>query len=763
MLFLGALFVSVSAGCGGGPSDSPETGWMAAPGLKTPWASEVNPEAPHPEYPRPQMVREDWINLNGLWDLAVLPAESPEPGTYPDRILVPFPVESALSGVARRVGPEERVWYRRTFSLPDASPATASESQSTGEEAGLRWLLHFGAVDWEAEVFLNGASMGTHRGGYDPFTLDVTDHLTVGAEQELVVAVWDPTDEGDQPRGKQVLDPHGIWYTAVTGIWQTVWLEPVPEVHVRALAITPRPESGAVDVEVEVSGSQEPVPLRIAVLAGSQDVAQESGISGQPISLSLPEPRLWSPDDPFLYDLRVEVGEEDAVESYFGMRSIDLAPDGAGHQRLVLNGEPLFQYGTLDQGWWPDGLYAAPTDEALAFDVQKTKEMGFNLIRKHVKVEPARWYYHCDREGILVWQDMPSGDNEGEDAHGQFAQELEGVVRLLGNHPSIVMWVPFNEGWGQHDTEEIVTWLEETDPTRLVNNASGWTDTGVGDVLDIHRYPGPGAPTTESVSPLRPRAAVLGEFGGLGLPLTGHTWVAEDNWGYRSFETPGALNHAYIDLLTQLHPLIGEGLAAAVYTQTTDVEVEVNGVMTYDRKVVKLGPEARQANRTLFEPPPSLLPLVPTSREAGQSWRYTTSDPGEGWQVPEFPDTGWAEGMAGFGTEGTPGAVVRTVWDTDGIWIRRAFDLDATAVDHLREARLFLRIHHDEDAQVYLNGEPVADLGGYTRGYRLVELDSAQLAHLRAGSNTLAIHVRQTGGGQYIDAGIVEWVAARDR
>jgi hypothetical protein len=472
---------------------------------------------------------------------------------------------------------------------------------------------------------------------------------------------------------------------------------------------------------------------------------------------------LWSPDDPFLYDLRVEVGEEDAVESYFGMRSIDLAPDGAGHQRLVLNGEPLFQYGTLDQGWWPDGLYAAPTDEALAFDVQKTKEMGFNLIRKHVKVEPARWYYHCDREGILVWQDMPSGDNEGEDARGQFAQELEGVVRLLGNHPSIVMWVPFNEGWGQHDTEEIVTWLEETDPTRLVNNASGWTDTGVGDVLDIHRYPGPGAPTTESVSPLRPRAAVLGEFGGLGLPLTGHTWVAEDNWGYRSFETPGALNHAYIDLLTQLHPLIGEGLAAAVYTQTTDVEVEVNGVMTYDRKVVKLGPEARQANRTLFEPPPSLLPLVPTSREAGQSWRYTTSDPGEGWQVPEFPDTGWAEGMAGFGTEGTPGAVVRTVWDTDGIWIRRAFDLDATAVDHLREARLFLRIHHDEDAQVYLNGEPVADLGGYTRGYRLVELDSAQLAHLRAGSNTLAIHVRQTGGGQYIDAGIVEWVAARDR
>jgi hypothetical protein len=704
------------------------------------------------------MARGEWVNLNGPWDVSILPAENPEPAVYSERILVPFPVESALSGLARPVTPQERVWYRRNFSLPKTQAADVVEGGAPSGGGPLRWLLHFGAVDWEAEVFLNGNSVGTHRGGFDPFSFDITDHLREGSNQELVVAVWDPTDEGDQPRGKQVLDPHGIWYTAVTGIWQTVWLEPVPEIHVRGLEITPKPEAGSVEVRVGVSGSPEPVPVRIVVSAGDLEVAQGSGYSGEALSISVPDARLWSPDDPFLYDLRVEAGESDTVESYFGMRSIELGPDRDGHQRLFLNGEPHFQYGTLDQGWWPDGLYTAPTDEALAFDVEMTKAMGFNLIRKHVKVEPARWYYHCDTEGILVWQDMPSGDNEGAEAQAQFAQELEGVVRSLKNHPSIVMWVPFNEGWGQHDTEGVVAWLEATDPTRLVNNASGWTDTGAGHVLDIHRYPGPGAPAPGEVSPIRPRAAVLGEFGGLGLPLAGHTWVGEDNWGYRTFETPAALNEGYIDLLTQLHPLVGEGLAAAVYTQTTDVEVEVNGVMTYDRKVVKLGPEARQKNLTLFEPPPFLMPVVSTSREEGQTWRFSIDTPGEGWPEPDFSDSDWEEGVGGFGTEGTPGAVVRTVWDTEEIWIRRTFELDEATLMRRTQTGLFLRIHHDEDAQVYLNGELVADLEGYSRGYRLEELSPEGVAALREGINTLAIHVRQTGGGQYIDAGIVEWV-----
>jgi hypothetical protein len=353
---------------------------------------------------------------------------------------------------------------------------------------------------------------------------------------------------------------------------------------------------------------------------------------------------------------------------------------------------------------------------------------------------------------------MRSGDNEGEDAEIQFADELEAVVGFLRNHPSIVMWVPFNEGWGQHDTEGIVDWLQRTDPTRLVNNASGWTDRGVGDVLDIHRYPGPGAPAPETISPITPRAAVLGEFGGLGLPMADHTWVEEDNWGYRSYETLEDLNGAYGDLLTQLRPLIGEGLAAAIYTQTTDVEIEVNGIMSYDRKVIKLGAGTQGLHRALHDPPPRLRPVVPTSRIVGQPWRFTTGDPGEGWQDPGFDDLSWLQGLGGFGTEGTPGAVARTTWDTPEIWIRRSFSLTDEAQTALPDARLFLRVHHDEDAEVYLNGTEIAELAGHSTGYLLVPMAGEPASLLRAGENTLAVHVRQTRGGQYIDLGIVEWI-----
>jgi hypothetical protein len=744
--------------CGPSPDGG---GWTATPGLKTRWAAEVDPAAPLPEYPRPQMVRPAWMNLNGLWGFTVLPRTQGTPEQYPDRILVPFPVESALSGVSRTVGPDDRIWYRRTFAL------------SEGEEDS-RWLLHFGAVDWEAEVFLNGSSLGTHRGGYDPFSFDITDRIVAGQDQELVVAVSDPTDEGDQPRGKQVLDPHGIWYTAVSGIWQTVWLEPVPRAHVAGLRITPILEGERVEVTVDMEGSPVPLPFRVTVLVGGQPTSEAEGLTGELLSVSVPNPRPWSPADPFLYGLRVRLmdgastgadateGGEDEVESYFGMRSIAVGPGEDGNLRLLLNGEPLFQYGLLDQGWWPDGLYTAPTDEALRFDVEKTKELGFNLIRKHVKVEPARWYYHCDREGVLVWQDMPSGNNEAAESKGQFARELQRVVSSLQNHPSIVMWVPFNEGWGQHDTEGYVQWLKETDPSRLVNNASGWTDTGVGDVLDIHRYPGPGAPSPDAVSPLAPRAAALGEFGGLGLPLTGHTWVGEDNWGYRSYATLDELNEAYGDLLTQLRPLIGEGLAAAVYTQTTDVEVEVNGIMTYDREVVKLTDSALELHGKLSGPYPTLRPVLATSRVQGQRWRLTTSNPGEGWAEPAFDDSVWAEGLGGFGTEETPGSRVRTVWDTPEIWIRQSFSLSQERLRELINARLFLRIHHDEDAEVYLNGREIAILEGYSTGYNLIPLDSVASSMLRAGANTISVHVQQTRGGQYIDAGIVEWIEGRE-
>jgi len=411
------------------PSPEP-SGWTPGPGLKTRWAAEVDPTHPLAEYPRPQMVRPDWVNLNGLWDFTLLPRETGIPTQYSDQILVPFPVESALSGLARVVGPDDRIWYRRTFSVPET-------------EGKSRWLLHFGAVDWEAEVFMNGRSLGTHRGGYDPFSFDITDRLREGQDQELVVAVWDPTDVGSQPRGKQVLDPHGIWYTAVSGIWQTVWVEPVPEVYVESLRIMPNLEAASVEVRLEVEGSPDPVPFTVTVRAGNEPAFHSQGFTGQKLSIPISDPRTWSPDDPFLYGLEVRLGNaqpsapgesalgdsretSDRVESYFGLRSIAVGQDKNGHQRLLLNGEPLFQYGLLDQGWWPDGLYTAPTDEALRFDVEKTKELGFNLIRKHVKVEPARWYYHCDREGILVWQDMPSGDNDGVEAEGQFAGTYSG-------------------------------------------------------------------------------------------------------------------------------------------------------------------------------------------------------------------------------------------------------------------------------------------------------------------------------------------------
>jgi hypothetical protein len=740
------------------------------------------------------MVREDWVNLNGLWDLAIQPNSAGPPQAFPSRILVPFPVESALSGVAGVVTPADRVWYRRTFSLPEPSPTLLRAG------GGVRWLLHFGAVDWEADVFLNGEGLGIHRGGYDPFTFDITHALREGRDQELVVAVRDPTDEGDQPRGKQVQDPHGIWYTAVTGIWQTVWLEPVPETYVQGLRIAPDLPGERAVVTVSVRGETPDPVVTVAVLEEGTEISRATGRPGEPITLPVPDPRPWSPDDPFLYDLRVSVSPgsgdpgtggddaavasgatnpsgDDEVSSYFGMRSVGVGPDAGGHPRLFLNGKPLFQYGLLDQGWWPDGLYTAPTDDALRSDIVRSKELGFNLIRKHVKVEPARWYYHADREGILVWQDMPSADNENPGARREFADELGRVVNALENHPSIVMWVPFNEGWGQHDTEAATGWLKARDPTRLVNGASGWTDEGGGDVLDVHRYPGPGAPDPEDLPRRAPpprrypdgqpdfpavRVPVLGEFGGLGLPLPGHTWVEEENWGYRTYEDLEALNQAYQDLLFQLRPLQGEGLAAAVYTQTTDVEVEVNGVMSYDREVVKLSSASVAANRKLYEPPPLLREILPTSRDNGQIWRITEEDPGEEWFDAAFDDSGWRRAPGGFGTERTPGARVGTPWESQDLWLRRSFMLGAEELGALQGETLYLRIHHDEDAEVYLNGVRIAALEGYTTGYRLEPLDRDAVSLLRAGLNVLAVHVGQTDGGQFLDVGIVEWIEEGD-
>jgi hypothetical protein len=539
-------------------------------------------------------------------------------------------------------------------------------------------------------------------------------------------------------------------YTANTGIWQTVWLEPVPKTWIDSLNIVPDLDAREVRVSVKVSGEKADSTVEAVALDGDGEIGKARGTASTPLIIKLPKIKPWSPEKPFLYGLRVSINGGDEVKSYFGMRKIAVAKDESGINRLFLNGKALFQIGPLDQGWWPDGLYTAPTDEALKYDLDVTKKLGFNMIRKHVKVEPDRWYYWCDTMGILVWQDMPSGDNKDAAAKRQFALELERVIDARRNHPCIVMWVPFNEGWGQHDTSKVVDWIKKHDPSRLVNNASGWTDKGVGDVVDMHNYPGPGMPPTE-----KNRAAVLGEFGGLGLPLKGHLWVdSKHNWGYRTFKDTPSLFTAYRDLIHRLRSLEVIGLSAAVYTQTTDCEVEVNGLLTYDRAVIKLPvPLTASLHKSLFGPLPTIKVLLPTAETSPQLWSYTTQAPGPEWAKPEFDDSAWPTGYSGFGTKGTPGARVHTEWKTSDIWLRRSFELDAKPA---RAPGLF--IHHDEDADVLINGKQIASLKGHTTGYQLVPLGPKVTSAFKPGKNIIAVHCHQTGGGQYIDVGLIAFV-----
>jgi hypothetical protein len=729
--------------------------WRPATGpLMTRWAKDVRADRALPEYPRPQLRRDKWQNLNGLWQLAFAKEgeDAPLGKDLPEQILVPFPVESALSGVMKRA---ERLWYRRLFTVPK-------------DWAGQHVLLHFGAVDWQAVVWVNGKKLGEHKGGYDGFSLDVTDALKDGGEQEIVVGVWDPTSSSTQPRGKQVNNPSGIYYTPTSGIWQTVWLEPVPAAHIEGVKIVPDVPGRKVTITVKIHGAAAGHSVHLMCLGG-QTVLGAGGPVGAPFVLPLSEVKLWSPESPFLYDLRVELKELgkaiDTVDSYFGMRSVGVGPDDKGINRLLLNGKPVFQVGPLDQGFWPDGLYTAPTDEALKYDIEISKKLGFNVTRKHVKVEPDRWYYWCDKLGLLVWQDMPSGDQSVADGKPdlvrtpesarQYELELKRMIDGRYNHPSIILWVVFNEGWGQFDTPRITEWTKRYDPTRLVDCASGWNDhAGVGDVHDIHVYPGPGAPPVE-----KKRAAVLGEFGGLGLGVDGHTW-ANKNWSYQGTSSQAELTRKYENLLRRAYKLHDEaGLCAAIYTQITDVETEINGLLTYDRAVVKVDLErAAAANRGDFSRAAEQLELVPTSREKGQPWRFTTDKAAEGWFRPGFDAAGWKEGPGGFGTERTPGAVVRTEWNTSDIWIRR----EITLPDEL-PPELYLLMHHDEDAEVYLNGVPAAKVSGYTTGYEEVPISREARAALKPGKNVVAVHCHQTTGGQYIDVGLAAVKPPRKR
>jgi Glycosyl hydrolases family 2, sugar binding domain/Glycosyl hydrolases family 2, TIM barrel domain/Glycosyl hydrolases family 2 len=722
--------------------------WQPANGpLLTRWAKDVRPDGVHPEYPRPQMVRKDWLNLNGLWQLAFgKQGEEPPLGKdLPERILVPYPVESALSGVMKH---GDRLWYRRMFTVPKGWQ-------------GKRVLLHFGAVDWEATVWVNGKELGKHQGGYDGFSFDISEALKQEGEQELVVGVWDPTDAGTQPRGKQVLRPSGIYYTPATGIWQTVWLEPVAASYIESLKIVPDLDGGKLHLTVHGKNVPANHTLEVTVVESDQPRATWTFANDVNKTVQIPfaDATYWSPESPYLYGLCIAVKQAgtqlDEVESYCAMRKISIGKDERGVTRILLNGKPYFQVGPLDQGFWPDGLYTAPTDEALKYDIEMTKKLGFNMCRKHVKVEPERWYYWCDKLGLLVWQDMPSGDRGVAPGKGeitrtsvsakQYELELQRMIDGRHNHPCIVMWVVFNEGWGQFDTIRITNWVKHYDPSRLANCASGWNDMQAGDVHDIHVYPGPGSPKPEPN-----RAAVLGEFGGLGLATEGHMWTSK-NWGYRGTRNKDDLTRKYEQLLRGVYKLKDKpGLSAAVYTQTTDVETEANGLMTYDRAVVKLHAErVAAANRGDFAGVADVIEVVPTAREKGQPWRYTLDEPPADWFKPDFDDATWKEGKGGFGTKGTPGAVVRTEWKTSNIWLRREFTLPEAKL-----AKPHLIVHHDEDVEIYLNGVLAAKARGFLTDYEEMPISPEALATLKPGKNHLAVHCKQTTGGQYIDVGI---------
>ena len=570
--------------------------------IMTRWTKDVDPIEPLPEYPRPHFKRNEWLNLNGLWDYAIRPKEENKVEIFDGKILVPFPIESALSGVKKKLKPKQKLWYRRTFSVPK-------------EWKSKNILLHFGAVDWEATVCVNKNNIGAHQGGYTPFSFEISGFIDFERENELVVEVLDATDKGGQERGKQVLRPMAIWYTAVSGIWQTIWLEPVPKTYIKNFKLIPNIDEESLHVSLYVHNPSPECEIRAEVNDGPTIIVSMLSNIDDPLILNIPSPKLWSPERPFLYDLTIKIESDneiiDEIETYFGMRKISL---GREENIIELNNDKIFQYGTLDQGYWPDGLYTAPTDEALRYDIEITKELGFNLIRKHVKVEPARWYYHCDKIGILVWQDMPNGGvnymtdlppniNEYKDLREEhtkenYYKELESMIFSLYNSPCIITWVPFNEGWGQFDTEKVANLIKKLDPTRLVNAASGWFDFGVGDIFDQHSYPNPIMP---HINKIGSRAATVGEFGGLGLEIENHMWNIKNKFVYRKHPDRQRLMKKYENLISKLKSLIEKGLSAAIYTQTTDVEGEVNGLLTYDRDILKMDKKKlRELNMSLY-------------------------------------------------------------------------------------------------------------------------------------------------------------------
>ncbi len=733
--------------------------WQMKQGpLMTRWASLIDTNAPLPEYPRPQMVRTNWLNLNGIWQFQAGVTNTdavPTNKTLSGQILVPYPMESAISGVMQYYAWS---WYRQTFTVPPAW-------------SGKRIILHLDAVNWQSQVYINGQSVGLHKGGYDPFSYDITPYLSGNGAQELIVQVYSPEDSMGEPRGKQTLYPGGIMYTSSSGIWQPVWLEPVDGFGIQNLSIIPDVDNSRLRLTVNTYATSG-VTVSATVLDTGTVVATTNGNPQTELDIPIANPKLWSPTSPFLYDLQISVVHNgvtnDTVTSYFGMRKISVSKVG-GIPKMLLNNQVLFEMGPLDQGFWPDGIYTAPTDAALAYDIQEEKALGFNTVRKHIKVERQRWYYWADKLGIMVWQDMPScnsytGSPKQIDPF-QFIAELTCLVTNHWNSPAIIMWDVFNEGqgqsengtYGQTNTTYLVNLVKALDPSRLCNQASGNNWVGAGDVLDSHSYPDPGDPISTTQAP------VDGEFGGIAWHVTGHLWnAAQAGTGYlmaSSLDNIAQLYDSYISEAVNFKTAANGGLNAAIYTQITDVENECNGLMTYDRLLKPDLNKINISNQKAITGTLYLTDVLPTSQNAGRPWSYTTSNTTNtipaNWYATNFDASSWSSGQAGFGTAGTPGAVVRTTWNNSNIWIRTQFTLGNLSTNDL--SNLVFNCFHDEDCEIYLNGVLAGSATGYSTAYVLLPMNTAGMnALIPNGSNLIAVHCHQTTGGQNIDVGIAK-------
>ncbi|HEY0308068.1 MAG TPA: glycoside hydrolase family 2 TIM barrel-domain containing protein [Acidobacteriaceae bacterium] len=713
--------------------------------LMTRWSDAVDPAHPLPEYPRPQFARNEWLNLNSIWEFQ--PGKdsgesAPICKSLSNSILVPYPVESALSGVMEHY---DRLWYRCSFSVPKKW-----ESRQV--------LLHFGAVDYESEVFVNGQSVGLHRGGYDPFSFDISAQLKPDSQNELIVRVFDPTEAGGQPRGKQNTSPRGITYTPTTGIWQTVWLEPVHRTHISSFSVVPDIDQEVVHLQFYLSEDAHDVELEVIIHSGSEMIQRSSAHANRPITLPMRKPKLWSPTTPHLYSLQLRLKQSaklvDSVNSYFAMRKTSIG-DVDGHKKLLLNNDFVFQLGPLDQGFWPDGIYTAPTDEALKSNIVQMKAMGFNMVRKHIKVEPARWYYWADQLGLMVWQDAPSCNSYPGRAFipppvdkVAFEEDLRHMIVALRNNPSIVLWTVFNEGQGQFDTERLVSLVRSLDPSRPVNEASGGEIKGSGDIDDIHSYPEP------AVRPENHRQAnVCGEFGGIGYLIPDRSWQPNGH-GYVEAATPEDLLYLYAKYIAKVRDLReGNNLSAAVYTELTDVMTEVNGLLTYDRIPKVALDQIRRVNEFRF-PAPAYSTILPSSEDTAQPWKYTFEKPTDDWQKKDFDDSGWLKGNGAFGNHGTDAHIE---WSTPDIWLRREFHVGKISAKEVN--RLVMNELHRSRLDVYVNGIQNYTQQGNNRSgkgfYEHRPLNRAvREAVLPGGQNVIAVHCHAVSDLQFFDAGL---------